>query len=628
MLGYREYAIIPLIILLAVSLLVQRPYLFAIFVILLAGIMSYDVLGMCVKRFKSRPPPVSRVIIRDLHPDRLVSLFKPVLKISVIQKVQDSIEERIKSYILRSGTTENPRVLGIKSVVYSMISVVIIVPAGILVFYLSYMAAIAIVCVPVFVFGFYFMTLKIKESGRKSAIEQELAPFAILASIMESVNVPLFSTLDMMAGSPANILRVMKKEGLRIRNITSLGMSPTDALMDLADSHPSIMFRDFLEGYVSSFNTGGTDTSKYLQEQAHRFFRFVQSNMVRYTQQAEIIAQVILTIMLLLPMMGLSMMFFATGPLASVVILLLIIILPFIAVILILVIEVKQPKNPENTHVSWLILPAGVLGAAAVYFITFQTWQSIGTGVVIASFLNMVLIRQRFANVSQIEASLPEFMRQMTRYKNIGIDIMGAIKHARYDIVQRRKLAKSSRFNHTFDDLIDSIYRRVSVGDSLEQAVSRIQIHSWNARLIFFILGKVHESGGGTAKTLDEITHWITEYADSKKEMIANLRASLMTAFIGPVLMVMMSVFSSHISDTFEDRYDGTRFDGMVNIAPAADVAGLSEVLTVVAVVCMGVVLSKINYFTIKHTMFTGIITVFTMVLLYVAPYLVEFVLD
>ena len=39
----------------------------------------------------------------------------------------------------------------------------------------------------------------------------------------------------------------------------------------------------------------------------------------------------------------------------------------------------------------------------------------------------------------------------------------------------------------------------------------------------------------------------------------------------------------------------------------------------------MGVALSKINYFTVRHTMFTGVITLVTMALLYAVPYLPAF---
>ena len=623
MLGYREGITAMLSMLLFAAFLAGRPHLFAVFAIVLAFVILWNRMKCFARHMRTssiHSRNTAKIDIRDLREDSLVSLFRPVLRISFLQRIQNQIESRIKSDILRSGSAQNPRILGIKSVLYPIISAIILIPAGILIFFLYEEAFIGIVLVPVFMFGLYFMTLKVRANERKSAIDEELAPFAALASIMESVNVSLFDTFVILAKSPANIFAVMKKEGQRIRDITALGMSPTDALMDLSNSHPNTSFRNFIEGYVSSFNTGGSDTARYLQEQSQRFFAFMQLRMTRYTKQADMIAQVILTIMLLLPMMGLSMMFFATGQLAHTMILLLIIIFPFITAVLIGVIQASQPKNRDDVRVSWIVFPAGIIGAILVYLVQGQTWEAMGAGVIITCATNTILTRKKLAESASIESSLPEFMRQITRFKNIGIDIMHAIKNMRYEIIQ--KSSKSSKFNPYFDGIVDSLYRRMSTGSSLEQSVSKTAINSWNARLVFFILGKVHESGGGTSKVLDDITRWVTEYADAKKEMIQNLRASLMTAFIGPVLMVMMTVVSDQLASEFEKNQISSHLGNLAITPPAA---GLSEILTITAVVCMGVVLSKINYFTIKHTMFTGIITAVTMALLYAVPYFPDF---
>ena len=626
--GYRTLAIFPLLVLVAASLVASRPHLFAAFSILLACTICYGQLrdmARKTKRIVRTAQPSSRVVIKDLKADSLITFFRPLLRMSILQRMQDYMEERVKSDILRSGSVENPRLIGIKSILYPLMASMVAIPAGIIVFFLYERALIGVVLVPVLIFGFYLVMLKIKAADRRSAIEEEIAPFATAASIMESVNTSLFSTFLMMAKSTSDIFPVMKKEGQRIKNLTALGASPTDALMDLAESHPNASFRGFLEGYVSSFNTGGADTARYLQEQSQRFFAFMQSRMNRYTKQADLIAQVILTVMLLLPMMGLSMMFFATGGLAGTMILLLIVALPLITVVLIGMVQIRQPKSTDGVKVSWIVFVAGICCAVLVYFIRNQIWEAIGLSVILASFLNMFFVRKKFSESASTESALPEFMRQMTRFKNIGIDIMHGIKNIRTEIIQRQDQSKPAKFNRTFDEIIDGIYKKITAGRSLEWAVSNTRIPSPNAKLIFFILGKVHESGGGTAKTLDELTRWITEYIDAKKEMIANLRASLLTAFIGPVLMVMMTVVSDKLASEFEGDAASQLGNLAINTAQSADISAMSQILTVIAVVCMGVVLSKINYFTVQHTMFTGIITAVTMTLLYAVPYFPEF---
>jgi len=163
----------------------------------------------------------------------------------------------------------------------------------------------------------------------------------------------------------------------------------------------------------------------------------------------------------------------------------------------------------------------------------------------------------------------------------------------------------------------------MAAGIPFDQAVSRTRIGSWNVRLVLFILGRVHESGGGTTKTLDGITRWVTEHEDAKREMVSGLRVSMMTAFVGPVLMVMISSVSGLLSAQLESGYSQvTDGAGLIPYAVShgADMPGLSEILTVVVTACMGVTLSKINYFTVRHTAFVGTVTAVAMALLYVVP--------
>ena len=632
---YREWVMVPLVLLISASFLLHRPHMFAVFSVILLITLFWNALIKMAEKVmmvignnnNSKQNTRFRIHIRNIRADRLVSLFQPVLRISLLEKLQKTAESRIKPYILLSGAAQNPRVLGIRSVLYPVVAAVVIFPVGILLFLMYGPVFLGVLFVPILISGSYFVTLKLRASERKTAIEDEFALFASMASIMESVHVSLYSTFTSIADSTVTgIFPMMRKEGLRIKNISALGKSPTDALMDLADSHPNTSFRNFIEGYISSYNTGGADTSQYLQEQSHRFFGFMQHKMSEYAKQADSIAQIILTVMLLLPMMGLSMMFFASGQTASTMMLLLIVTFPFITVVLAAVIHLRQPKNMNRIRMSWVTFAVSAVVAVLVYVIRGEVWETMGAAVITGTTLNMVFLQKRFAAVSETESALPEFMRQITRFKNIGMDIMGAIYRMRTEIIQRNE-SKSTKFNHTFDQIIETIYRRMASGSSLEEAVKKTEIKSHNARIIFFILGKVHESGGGTAKTLSDITRWVTQYTDARKEMIASLRASLLTAFIGPVLMVMMMVVSQQLAAEFEQNgsylADNTAFG--IGAVTTADISGLSEILTVTAVVCMGVLLSKINYFTIQHTTFTGIITAVTMILLYAVPYFPEF---
>ena len=609
---------VPLAAMVIISMDAGRPHLFAASAAAFAAALLWGRLARLARgagRRAGRPG----IRVSDIRAGILVSLLGPVLSAPAVRRIQGYIEERAKPDILRAGTAENPRILGARSVLHLVISLAASVPAGLALAMLYHPALAALALAPAPLLISRTVSLRSRAADRKSSVEGELAPFAAMAGIMESVSVSLFSTFVMASESARGIFPAMGREGRRLSDVAALGMGPTDALLDLSGFHPSPAFRDFVDGYVSAYNTGGSDTAAYLQDQARRLFRAMRHAMAAHARRAEGAAQVMLVIMMLVPMMGLSMAFFATGTLAQSMMLVMIALLPPIAAVMIIAVQAGQPRGTEGIGLSRLALPAAAACAVSVYLARGQIWEAAGAGAVAGCLLNHLLIRGRLARSADVESALPEFMRQMTRLRNIGMDMIRSIGGMRADIVLRRDGRGQPKFNRTFDALIDDIYRKMAAGGSLEWAVSRARIGFWNARLAFLMLGKVHESGGGTAGTLEGITRWVTEYADAKREMVSNLRASLMTAFVGPVLMVMMAGISDRMAAEFERAGPGLGAAGAMSIAP--DPLGLSEVLTVTAVVCMGVVLSKINYFSVRHTLFTGVITGVTMILLYAAPH-------
>ena len=619
MLGYRGAIIIPVSAMILASLILNRPYVFAALAGILLPVLLWDVMRRTRLVRMPAEPVRFRIRVRNLKADALASVFRPVLDWSPVQRARDRIEQNLRPHILRSGSAQNPRILGGRSVLYPLAAGVVTVPAGIILALALDAAFLAMSLVWPLLAGVYFVILRIRTAERSSDTTEELASFAILAGIMESVNVPMFSTLLILAESPSAVFAVMRREGRRIRNLMVLGRSPTDALLELSDSHPNTEFRDFVTGYVSAFNTGGSDTAGYLHEQANRFFRQVQFRMVSYARQADIISQVVLTVMMLLPMMGLSMTFFSSGHLAGTMTLLMIAVFPFATAVMVAFVHAKQPRGRDRIRVSWMVFPTGACCAAAVYLAGMQAWEAAGAGVVASSLLNHVLTRRRFAEIRGIDMALPEFMRRLTRLRNVGFDMVRAIKTVRAEAAAREKGGGA------FYAMLDGICRRVSAGGSLGDAVGSADIASWNARLVFFILGRINESGGGTAKTTSDLAYWIAQYHEARREMISSLRSSLVTALVGPVLMVMMMTVSDRLAATLGDGLLPDAGGLPVSIAVSADPSGLSELLIVTAVACMGVILSKINYFTIRHSLFTGMITGATMAMMYAVPYLPDF---
>jgi len=93
----------------------------------------------------------------------------------------------------------------------------------------------------------------------------------------------------------------------------------------------------------------------------------------------------------------------------------------------------------------------------------------------------------------------------------------------------------------------------------------------------------------------------------------------MMTAFVGPVLMMMTSSVSDRLESGYSHVEDGAKLIPYA-VSHSADVPGLLEILIVVTTACMGVTLSKLNYFPVRHTAFVDTVTAVARVLLYVVP--------
>lgn len=592
-----------------------EPLAFVVFAVPLAGALAWR----AVSGRQMPEPKAARIACRDVRPGALMRLLGPLLRTGAARRAQARIESASKLQILRAGRATNPRLVGSSSVSWALASAALAAPLAALAWAYGAPWASLVLAAPPALMGARLMILRARASERGAQVDEEAAHFAAMASVLESAGTPLHSVLLDLSGS--RTFGAMRQEGRRLRDLAALGKSPTDALLDVAATHPSARFRSLLEGYVSAFNTGGADTAEYLRGQARALLAESRSRMERYSRQADSAAQAILAVMLLLPMMGLSLSFLSSGGAAGTAMALMAAALPPVAAAMISAVHAAQPGRRDPVRVRWHALAVGAAAGVLAHLLGGQAWESVGAAVVAGSAANALLTREAFATQAALEAPLPEFLRQMARLRNIGMGAARAVGEVGRDADARAARGGRPLFNRRFDRLVSGVHRAVAAGSTLGAAVEEARAGSWMARVVFYTLGRVHESGGDTAGALDGVARWVSGHAEARKEMEAGLRGSAAAAFAGPVLMVMISEMSARMALEMEGRLEGA--GALVAAAPAPD--GLSGLLTVTASACMGAVLSKISRFTVRHTSLTCAITATAMALLYVAPHVPGF---
>lgn len=563
----------------------------------------------------------SKISFQKITPKKLTEWFASFLKISFVRKIHDLMSAKISNAIAQSGHANNSRILSIQGLAYTLVGMIFAVPAGIITGVFIHPAFYSVcVGIPVLIFSYNLLYLKSLTQSRKSDISHELPVFVVCASVLESVDTPLFESLLKITNSASSLFPTLKREGAMLaRNIEYFAMTPIDALKTMAKNHPNREFSSLIYEYTSSYLTGGTaSTVTVMEAKAKEFFRNLQFHIKSYTDSANEISQMVLLAFIMLPLMALGMTFIASGDTAASFLIVILFMLPVISIMILMMVDSKQPKSQDTVCADIIPIASAIILSLMLMIASLEAWQALGISVITYGIMNTARQFKRFRQISEIDSALPSFMREISDYHDKGTDVFLAISN----------IASNSEYNKTFHEMIGVISKKMQFGNTLTRASESANLKSWMSRIVFFILSEIHESGGGNSKTLQMVTSFVEEYTISKKEMHSSLKGSLVIAYIAPVLMVMILVMSLQMTEGLTD--DLEYLDELpVSFAPSSITDGflnLAYMVVMESSVLIALLMSKITYFTVKHSIHVGILSGVSLAMLLAIPYLPNFI--
>lgn len=465
---------------------------------------------------------------------------------------------------------------------------------------------------PGIVFAFPTLKLKATASERKSQIEDELAFFAAYCGIMQSVGRSLYNSMSEISG--AGIFKALERESKMIqRNVRIFAMDELSAINNLALSHPNYAFSNFLLGYVSIHKSGGS-LARYLENKAEEFFSSMRFRMSQYSSHAATIGEAMLIMLNVLPVLLISSSFMMPASSVQMITNASFVLVPFIAVIMILVTNHSQPKQRDAIQFSRYSVFAGIISAIIGIIIELEGWQILVLAVFAASLVNSITTFGKFREIALVESALPDFLRDITEHVKIGTAIPNSIV----------RISKERRYNDHFDSLISDISSKIAFGYKFSEIVQSYKISSWNARLVFFILGKVADSGGARPQTLEYITNFVTKINQAKKEMVSSIRIFAIMAYASPLMMVWMTKAMGDVmgklGPSFQVLSGGA--GQIVFLSATPEFLQIINLLIAISAICMGMVMSKVASFTVKNTIGITITSAITFASIYFSPYL------
>lgn len=375
---------------------------------------------------------------------------------------------------------------------------------------------------------------KIQQSNlsqaRKKKVEEELPSFVIFASVLQSVGIGLYDSFQIFRET--KLFTAVNNEALLLkRNVEYFGLSQMEALEELGRTHKSELLKNLLLGYTSIWRSGG-DLSLYLENRAEEFFTYLRQRYTVYTNNVSSVVEALVTLLIILPIMIMVVSFVLPGSSLEQITLFATIGLPLLSIIMGVIIAAIQPAGFNslglNQKTLAILLGIGMIGGMTSYYMIKEVWIALAVGFLVPCIISAVISGRYVKEVAKLERDLPEFLRDVTEYKKIGYDILLAMIN----------LSKDNSYRPTFAKKLGEVGLLLDTGISPTASVKTTEFRSYFTKISFYLLAYIAEYGGGTPKTLETITKFITNAKNVVKEGKSTVSALGMIIFASPIIMV------------------------------------------------------------------------------------------
>jgi flagellar protein FlaJ len=397
-----------------------------------------------------------------------------------------------------------------------------------------------------------------------SEINRELPFAALLFTLLSASGVTIYESWKKLCS--ISLLPTFRKEAQEIvRQVEVLGYDPLTVMYKRANKTKSKNYREFLLGYVSSVRSGGSVVN-FLKSKLRSIFEVQSASAIRSIERLGTLVEAYAVMLIVTLCSYILFIVFATtsvfeplkasgtpGVSSDVVCMLIFFVTPLISIIFMMVAHAERKSNligvkgPYYATILPLISVSSFIVALCflpqlLYLTTPQVFPLVVTVCLLAISVPPAVVYMRVGRVNNdAENSMPDFLRDVTEARKIGLSPEKSIIHA----TKRTGYGK-------FSETLNLIRSQMEWGVSLRRIFVNIKqkIQTWPVLVNFLILVETIKIGGGSASALEILT----DYSEKQKDVEANkkslLRPYVILAFIWSVLialtttMVAMAVYA------------------------------------------------------------------------------------
>ena len=601
------------IIILVFGLIYLLLYEVDIYLILFSGmLLAYGFSGMCYflyKAFTIAPE-------LKLKPFRRSISTAFIVRRPLLLRIAERYANSIADMIVKAGVLENPLILVAKhmfcfitllplSIVFS-ISLSIIYPST-----LGMIMSLMVLSTPLVIILWPYIVLPMKIGDRRRNVEEELPWFTLLAAALQRAGLSLYEAFK--AVLEVDLLPAIKKEALILRKkVTVLGRDALTAMEELGNEHPSKVFRNFIHGYTSLLRTGG-DVAGYLESRVREYLQMLSFKMKTYAERAVTFGEILIATFFIFTSAVVLGGIIGGADVEVIVYSYNFLIAPLLFTLMFSMIHYTQIKIRDRITANHVIAAIPVAIAATLPLLTnipivyaiLLVLGALGFGYGIQYQLQLRKLRA-------IESAIEDFLRDIGEYKKIGINPARAIE----------SLSRNRSYNPCFDHILRSVANQLSFMIPLSQV--RVPTGSWLARMVFWILGKIEDSGGGSPQVIEMITNFFSDFNIARKHMRSTLRLYDILTLITPVLLItsMAMVIALSSLFTMPEELQGVPYQlPSMNVVDPLNV----KFSIIISSTILAVLAGKVIDLTLKSMLRLLIVsTILGLSMIFVEPQLIE----
>jgi len=412
-------------------------------------------------------------------------------------------------------------------------------------------------------------------------------PFAfILITLMASCGISPYESFKRLMS--VHILPFIQKESREIvRQVEVLGRDPLKAMLRRAEETESKIFSDFLKGYVSTVNSGGSVTS-YLESKLRSIIEIQTAAAVRSIEKLEtLVESYMVMLLILLCTYILAAVMSSTTALSStlgvglgnpgLVYLIVFLAMPLTSMLFMLFAHILQKGTLISVRsIYYKALPPaiGVTALLALAFLVPEVWSfidSLGSPIFTTICLTAISLpplisyRRMIGLNLQAEEDMPNFLRDVSETRKTGMS-------PEKSIVQGARVKRSGSFSKVLQRIVNQIEWGVSLRKIYRDLKERI--NSWPVLTNFLILIETVEVGGGPSDALELLASYSEKIRDAEKNKRDMLRPYIILPFIWSVLMTLTFTFTffviTQIPTAYISETSFTMLEQQMNILSSA----------------------------------------------------------